>query len=103
MRSTLANLWHLVRGIETLDIGEKRFLFRHFHWMDLDQVLKRVPWTFNNHLLVFYRLLKGNIPLKVPLVTVYMRSHQDFFHEKVYHEAKLFHENLGKFGCASTP
>lgn len=70
IRSTLVNLWHPVRGIEILDIGEKRFLFRFFHWMDLDRVLKRASWTFNNHLLVFHRFLKGDVPLKVPLVTI---------------------------------
>lgn len=53
MRSTLANLWHSVKVIEILDIGEKRFLFRFFHQMDLDRVLKGAHWTFNNHLLVF--------------------------------------------------
>lgn len=52
MRSTLENLWHLARGVEILDLGKKRFLFKIFHWMDMDQVIKGVPWTFNNHLLV---------------------------------------------------
>lgn len=70
MRSTLANLWHPVKGIEILDLGEKRFLFQFFHWMDFERVIKGASWTFNNHLLIFHRLLEGKDPMKVPLITV---------------------------------
>ncbi|MBA0757629.1 hypothetical protein Gotri_020714, partial [Gossypium trilobum] len=35
--------------------------------MDLDRVVNRAPWTFNNHLLVFYKLQVGEDPVKVPL------------------------------------
>ncbi|MBA0742166.1 hypothetical protein Gogos_015250 [Gossypium gossypioides] len=51
MKSTMANLWHPVRGVQIRDLGEKRFLFQFFHVMDMDRVLKESPWTFNNHLL----------------------------------------------------
>lgn len=61
MRSSLANLWHPVKGIEILDIMEKRFLFRFFHRMDLERVIREAPWTFNNHLLIFHVLSKGRI------------------------------------------
>ncbi|MBA0737009.1 hypothetical protein Gogos_010492 [Gossypium gossypioides] len=32
------------------------FLFRFFHQLDIDRVVKGAPWAFNNHLLVFHRL-----------------------------------------------
>ncbi|MBA0872648.1 hypothetical protein Goshw_017814 [Gossypium schwendimanii] len=64
MRSTMANLWHLVKGVKISDLGEKRFLFKFFHKMDLDRVLKGSPWTFNNHLLMLHRLEKEEAPLK---------------------------------------
>ncbi|MBA0829727.1 hypothetical protein Goarm_014310 [Gossypium armourianum] len=54
MRSTLANLWHLIKGIQILDLGEKSFLFRFFHLMDLKRVINGSPWTFNNHMLLFH-------------------------------------------------
>ncbi|KAA3479129.1 reverse transcriptase [Gossypium australe] len=68
MRSTLANLWHPVRGVHIRDIGEKRFLFQFYHIMDMNRVLKGAPWIFNNHLLILHKLLKGEDPLKVPLI-----------------------------------
>ncbi|MBA0840446.1 hypothetical protein Goarm_003028, partial [Gossypium armourianum] len=37
MRSTVANLWHPVERVQILELGEKRFLFRLFHTMDLEK------------------------------------------------------------------
>ncbi|MBA0772276.1 hypothetical protein Gotri_007685 [Gossypium trilobum] len=68
IRSTMANLLHPVKGVQILDLGEKRFLFRFYYKMDLERVLKGSPWAFNNHLLMLHRLRDGEDPLKVPLI-----------------------------------
>lgn len=68
MKSTMANVWHPIKGVQILDLGEKRFLFKFFHRWDMDRVLKGSPWTFNNHLLLLHHLKKGEDPLKVPLI-----------------------------------
>ncbi|MBA0786908.1 hypothetical protein Gotri_027097 [Gossypium trilobum] len=68
MKSTMANLWHPVKGVQICDLGEKRYLFQFFHAMDMNRVLKGSPWTFNNHLLVLYKLELGEDPLQIPLV-----------------------------------
>ncbi|MBA0816280.1 hypothetical protein Gohar_000960 [Gossypium harknessii] len=39
MKSTIANLWHLIRGVQISDLGNKQFSFQLFHKMDLDWVL----------------------------------------------------------------
>ncbi|MBA0729546.1 hypothetical protein Golax_022726, partial [Gossypium laxum] len=67
MKNTLANVWHLIGGVVISDLGEKRFLFKFFHDVDIDKVIKGAPWTFNNHLLVFHRLLEDEDPMEVPL------------------------------------
>ncbi|GMI90838.1 hypothetical protein HRI_002753100 [Hibiscus trionum] len=36
MRTTLANVWNPVGGISVLNLGEKRFLFRLFHKIDIE-------------------------------------------------------------------
>ncbi|MBA0780481.1 hypothetical protein Gotri_004575, partial [Gossypium trilobum] len=36
--------------------------------MDFDRVVKGAPWTFNNHLLVFHHLKRGDNPLEVDLL-----------------------------------
>ncbi|MBA0805025.1 hypothetical protein Gohar_004570, partial [Gossypium harknessii] len=64
MRSTMANFLHPVKGIQILDLGEKRFLFRFYYKMDLERVLKGSPWAFNNHLLMLHHLRDGEDPLK---------------------------------------
>ncbi|KAH1114870.1 hypothetical protein J1N35_008248 [Gossypium stocksii] len=48
----MANLWHPLGGIQISDLGEKRYLFRFFHKVDVEHVMSGTPWTFNNHLLV---------------------------------------------------
>ncbi|MBA0678099.1 hypothetical protein Goari_019461 [Gossypium aridum] len=70
MRSTMANIWHLVKGAQISDLGEEMFLFKFFHKMDPERVLKGFPWTFNNHLLMLHWLEKEEDPLKVPLIFV---------------------------------
>ncbi|MBA0709376.1 hypothetical protein Golax_024412, partial [Gossypium laxum] len=68
MKSTMANLWHPVRGVQIRYLGGKRYLFQFFHVMDMERVLKGSPWTFNNHLLMLYKLQLGEEPLIVPLI-----------------------------------
>ncbi|XP_040932119.1 uncharacterized protein [Gossypium hirsutum] len=68
MRSTLVNLWHPVWGVQIRDMGEKMYLFQFFHIMDMERVIKGSPWTFNNYLLLLYKLNWGEDPLQVPLV-----------------------------------
>ncbi|MBA0798010.1 hypothetical protein Gohar_008649 [Gossypium harknessii] len=67
MKSTMANLWHPIRGVCIRDLGEKRYLFQFFHSMDMERVLKGSHWTFNNHLLILYKLQWGEDSMQVPL------------------------------------
>ncbi|KAH1106663.1 hypothetical protein J1N35_010431 [Gossypium stocksii] len=62
MKSTIANLLHPVRGAQILDLGEKRYPFQFFHRMDMEEVSKGSPLTFNNHLFILHELKKGRIP-----------------------------------------
>lgn len=59
MRSIMANICHPVKGIQILDMGGKRYLFRFYHKMDMNRVIIGAHWTFNNHLLIFHKLLAG--------------------------------------------
>ncbi|KAK5842266.1 hypothetical protein PVK06_004602 [Gossypium arboreum] len=57
-------------GISISDLGEKCFLFRSYVEVDVARVIQGSPWTFNNHLLVFHQLEKGEDPLQVLLYYV---------------------------------
>lgn len=70
MKSTMANVWHHVRGAQISNLGDKHFLFKFFHRMDLERVINRAPKTYNNNLLVFHRLERGEDQVKVPLLYV---------------------------------
>ncbi|PPR96281.1 hypothetical protein GOBAR_AA24388 [Gossypium barbadense] len=99
MKSTMANLWHPVRGVQIQDLKEKRFLFQFFHAMDMDRVLKGSPWTFNNHLLILHPLQWGEDPLKIPLIfsPFWVQIHtipMGFFYENLARQLGYF---LGKF------
>ncbi|MBA0755385.1 hypothetical protein Gogos_020677, partial [Gossypium gossypioides] len=64
MRNTLANLWHPLAGIQILDLGEKRFLFRFSHRLDIERVIKGAPWMFNKHLFVVHRSVENEDPMQ---------------------------------------
>ncbi|PPE00024.1 hypothetical protein GOBAR_DD02945 [Gossypium barbadense] len=61
----MANLWHPIGSVSISDLGEKRFRFQFYAVVNIDRVLQGSPWTFNNHLLVFHRLMSGENLLKV--------------------------------------
>ncbi|MBA0733843.1 hypothetical protein Gogos_017815 [Gossypium gossypioides] len=63
----MADLWHPIPGICILDMGEKQFIFQFFHEVDVQRVLARTPWFFNNHLLLLHRIQLGESPSLVPL------------------------------------
>ncbi|MBA0803073.1 hypothetical protein Gohar_013322 [Gossypium harknessii] len=71
MRNTMTNLWHLVKGVQISNLGEKRFLFKFFHKIDMERVVNETPWTFNNHFLMIHCLEKGEDSLKAPLIFSY--------------------------------
>ncbi|MBA0575190.1 hypothetical protein Golob_007042 [Gossypium lobatum] len=47
MNNTMANLWHPLDGVQILDLGERRFLFKFFHEMDVERVVNGTPWMLN--------------------------------------------------------
>ncbi|MBA0582031.1 hypothetical protein Gorai_024184 [Gossypium raimondii] len=63
LRNTLTNLWHPLRGIPITNIGEKRVMFQFYYMIDLKRVMDGMPWFFNRHLLIFYKMEKGEDPM----------------------------------------
>ncbi|MBA0702817.1 hypothetical protein Goari_027035 [Gossypium aridum] len=56
----------------------------------MERVLKGLPWTFNNHLLILSKLKRGEDPLKIPLV------YAPFWVQIHDVPIVLFYENLAK-------
>ncbi|MBA0873963.1 hypothetical protein Goshw_009855 [Gossypium schwendimanii] len=59
LKNTLANLWYPLRGVSIMDIEYKHILFQFYSEIDLKRVMDGMPWFFNQHLIVFHRLIKG--------------------------------------------
>ncbi|MBA0573426.1 hypothetical protein Golob_000701 [Gossypium lobatum] len=70
MRSTLANVWHLIGGVSISDLENDRFLFRFYFEVDVDRVERNDRWNFNSHLLVLHRLIQGENSLTLQLTEV---------------------------------
>ncbi|MBA0682608.1 hypothetical protein Goari_024309 [Gossypium aridum] len=69
VRNAMENLSHPLRGVLISDLGEKHYLFKFYHKVDIDRVVNEPPWTFNNHLLLFHRLKGEENPLQISLVS----------------------------------
>ena len=67
MRHLMASLWQPGHGMFVKELESNRFLFQIYHEFDIQRVMEKRPWTFNNSLLVFHRLKQGEDPKLVPL------------------------------------
>ncbi|MBA0605737.1 hypothetical protein Godav_018278, partial [Gossypium davidsonii] len=60
----LMHEYFLVGCFLTANLGEKRFLFKFYHELDISRGHKWASWTFNNHLLVFHWLKDSEDPME---------------------------------------
>ncbi|XWS15361.1 hypothetical protein CRYUN_Cryun35bG0090100 [Craigia yunnanensis] len=67
MKNTLASIWRPMKRVCIKDLSLLLFLFQLFNELDFERVIKRGPWTFNQHLLITSRLKIGDNPSQVPL------------------------------------
>lgn len=52
MKNTPTDIWQPLGGVNIMDLGVRRILFRFLDEVDIKRVINGHPWTFNNHLLV---------------------------------------------------
>ncbi|PPR88323.1 hypothetical protein GOBAR_AA32369 [Gossypium barbadense] len=64
----MADLWHPIGGISITDLGKKRVLFQFFYKVDMNRVLERTSWSFNNHLLLMHKIQLGKDSSMLPLI-----------------------------------
>lgn len=56
MQNVLASLWRPKKGMEIHDIGGYRYSFVFYHIMDLRKVIEGGPWSFEQSMLVYYKM-----------------------------------------------
>ncbi|GAU40727.1 hypothetical protein TSUD_14120 [Trifolium subterraneum] len=56
MKACLADVWRLVKGMTVKEATQGLYLFKFFHPLDVEEVLKGGPWTFDNVTLIIDKL-----------------------------------------------
>lgn len=57
MQNVMTSLWRPKEGMEVHDLGSFRYSFVFYHMMDLHKVLEGGPWTFEQSMMIYHRLL----------------------------------------------
>jgi hypothetical protein len=70
MMSKLGDIWQPGKGMNIEEVQPGLFVFRLFHQLDVQHILKQGPWSFDNHTLVLNVLPNDTEPHEVPLVKV---------------------------------
>lgn len=67
MQNVLSTVWRPKEGVEIYDIGEMRYSFVFYHPMDVQKVVDGGPWAFEQGMLVYKQLARGEDPKEIPL------------------------------------
>ncbi|MCH81632.1 DUF4283 domain protein [Trifolium medium] len=70
MMSKMGEIWQPGRGMDIEEAYPGLFIFKFFHQIDVQHVLKQGPWSFDNHTLVLNTLMDEEDPRDVPLVNI---------------------------------
>lgn len=70
MKERMADVWRPLRGVTIYEIESALFLFRFYHAVDFQHVLKGGPWSFDKHMLILGVIKKGENPKNIPLYMV---------------------------------
>ncbi|CAH9104644.1 unnamed protein product [Cuscuta epithymum] len=69
----MAMVWRPVKGVSIDEIEDSKFLLQFYHEGDLNSVVDKGPWSFQQNLVVIRRLERTDKPLEVAL------DHADFW------------------------
>ncbi|GAU39328.1 hypothetical protein TSUD_60790 [Trifolium subterraneum] len=70
MKACLADVWRPVKGMTVKEATQGLYLFKFFHPLDVEEVLKGGPWTFDSFTLIIDRLKIGVTLQDIPLFHV---------------------------------
>ncbi|MCH93853.1 DUF4283 domain protein, partial [Trifolium medium] len=70
MMSKMGDIWQPGKGMDIEEAYPGLFIFKFFHQLDVQHILKQGPWSFDNHTLVLNTLSDEEDPREVPLFNV---------------------------------
>ncbi|GAU37344.1 hypothetical protein TSUD_395250 [Trifolium subterraneum] len=71
MKACLAGVWRPVKGMTVKEATQGLYLFKFFHPLDVEEVLKVGPWTFDKFTLIIDRVKIGVALQDIPLFHVH--------------------------------
>lgn len=70
MMEKIETFWNPVRDVKIEEIEPNLYTFQFFHHLDLQRVLKKGPWYFDNHMLILDFIPSNTMPNQVVLQSV---------------------------------
>lgn len=67
MKDHMVDVWRPLHGVTITGIEPALFLFRFYHPIEIQRVLKGDPWSFEKHLLILGGIRKGKNVTHIPL------------------------------------
>jgi hypothetical protein len=67
MMNKMGDIWQPGRGMDIEEVHPGLYVFKFFHQLDIQHILKQGPWSFDNHTLVLNILPENEDPRDVSL------------------------------------
>ncbi|MCH88761.1 hypothetical protein A2U01_0009653, partial [Trifolium medium] len=88
LQERLAYLWQPVKGVAIIPLDQGKFLFQFHHKLDVENVLEKGPWSYDNCMIILQRIAPGTVPKDVALdkMEIWIQVHNlpfGFIQEKV--------------------
>jgi 14-3-3 protein epsilon len=70
MINKMGDIWQPGKGMDIEEVYPGLFIFKFYHQLDVQHILKQGPWSFDNHTLVLNTISDDEDPREVPLFNV---------------------------------
>jgi 14-3-3 protein epsilon len=70
MINKMGDIWQRGKGMDIEEAYPVLFIFKFYHQLDVQHILKQGPWSFDNHTLVLNTIADNEDPREVPLFNV---------------------------------
>jgi hypothetical protein len=65
LQSRLGTMWTPGKGLAVIPVEDNKFLFQFAHPLDVENVLKKGPWLYDNANIVVQKISPGEVPKQV--------------------------------------
>lgn len=70
VKNRMASVWRPCKGMNMKEVDPNLYVFQFFNLVDLKRAMDGGPWTYDNNLLLFHKLMPGEVARGVTLCYV---------------------------------